>query len=171
MKTRLLAVLLFLSIIHARAQVIKKYSVGETGCNVYGYCSMKFETALSDDSSTVYTGQCANENVDYGVICVKLLRPIGDLDDAESVMESYLEYLKGNFNITSAAGYGRGHVLNNNEQTRGILDYWKDKEKLNWKVKAWTDGTFIAVLYARSKKELPENKVNIYLDGFRFPGM
>ena len=86
-------------------------------------------------------------------------------------MESYLEYLKGNFDITSAAGYGRGHTLNNDPNTRGILDYWKDREKAEWKVKAWTNGSYIGVLYAKSKKELPVNKVDIYLNGFRFPGM
>lgn len=119
----------------------------------------------------VYTAECVKEEVTYGIICIKLLSPVTDLDAAEDLVTSYLDYLKLSFEIASAAGYGKGHQLNNNENTRGIVDYWTDKEKENYKVKAWTDGNFIGVLYAKSKKEIPETKVNVYLDSFRFPGM
>src|SRR5436189_56465 len=60
--------------------------------------------------------------------------------------------------------------LNSNENTRGIVDYWKDKENNNWKVKAWTDGKFIAVLYAYTKTEVPD-KADVFLNSLRFPGM
>jgi hypothetical protein len=103
------------------------------------------------------------------VICVKLLNPLTDLAMAEDLLLAYADHLKGSFEITSAAGYGRGHHLNNNENTRGILDYWQDKEKNNWKIKAWTDGKYIGFLYAYGKKELPETKINVFLDGFRLP--
>ncbi len=86
-------------------------------------------------------------------------------------MVSYLEYLKGSFNIIKAAGYGKGHRLNNNDNTRGILDYWEDKELDKWKIKAWTDGKYIGLMYVHSKKELPGSKINIFLDSFRLPGM
>ena len=71
--------------------------------------------------------------------------------------------------ITKSAGYGKGHRLKDNENTRGVIDYWEDNDKNNWKVKGWTDGKFICVLYAYSSKELPEQKVNVFLDGFRLP--
>ena len=82
-----------------------------------------------------------------------------------------LRFIKSNLNITEAVGYGTGHRLNNNEKTRGVLDYWKDSDKNNWKIKAWTDGKFFGVLYGYSLKELPEAKLNVFLEGFRFPGM
>ena len=90
---------------------------------------------------------------------------------AEDLVISYLDYLKVSFEISNAAGYGKGHRMNDNENARGIIDYWQDKEKANWKIKAWTDGKFIAVMYAKSKKELPETKVEVFLNGFRFQGM
>jgi hypothetical protein len=49
-----------------------------------------------------------------------------------------------------------------------VIDYWTVR-KNNWKVKGWTDGKFIAVLYA-IPKELPESKVNVFLDGLQLPG-
>ena len=107
----------------------------------------------------------------YGVICVKLLLPVNNLVAAEDLLISYADYLRGSFEITKAIGYGKGHRLNNNENTRGITDYWEDAEKNKWKIKAWTDGNYIGFMYAYSKKELPEAKVNVFLDGLRLPGM
>ena len=153
------------------AQTLKKYPVSTSGCFLYNYCESKYDVTYSDDSSKVYTGECKSGEVTYGVICIKLLRPFDDLLAAEDLMVSYVDYLKGSFGIKKAAGYGKGHRLNNNEATRGILDYWEDKELDKWTIKAWTDGKFIGFLYAYSKKELPEQKVNVFLDSFRLPGM
>ena len=152
------------------AQSLKKYPVGNSGCNAYTYCEIKYELSKSADSSTIYSGECTKEDVNYGIICVKLLNPITELPLAEDMMIAYADYLKTSFEITKSMGYGRGHLLNNKENTRGIIDYWEDGEKNKWKIKAWTDGKFIGFLYVYSKKELPEPKVNAFLDSFRLPG-
>jgi hypothetical protein len=164
--------LVFLSAAYgAKAQVIKKYNISNSGCSAYLYCPAKFDISRSPDSSVVYLGECVNAEVTYGVICVKLLNPITDLNNAEDLLIQYLDFLKTNFEITQSAGYGKGHLLNNDEKTRGILDYWGDLNKNSWKVKGWTDGKFIGFLYAYSKKPLNETKINVFLDGFRFAGM
>jgi hypothetical protein len=171
MKRLFLLLIISISILYCNAQPLKKYTISNSGCSIYTLCDPgKFDEAYSDDSSKVYTSECKKDEINYGVICVKLLNPASDFAVAENLMISYLDYLKVDFEITSATGYGKGHRLNNNENTRGIIDYWKDKENNNWKVKAWTDGKFIAVLYATSKKELPE-KADVFLNGLRFPGM
>jgi hypothetical protein len=152
------------------SQSFKKYAIGESGCSIYLYCDPgKFEMTYSTDSSGVYTGECNNAEIDYGVICVQLKEAVSDISGAEDLMVSYLDYLKTNFKITTTAGYGKGHRLRDREDTRGIIDYWTDAEKTNWKIKSWTDGKFIVVLYACSKKELPETKVNVFLDGLMLP--
>ena len=155
----------------AYSQSLKKYTVGKSGCSVYNYCEMKFETAKSQDSSLVYTGECVKDEVSYGIICVKLLNPVTNLAAAEDLLIAYADYLKDGFEIIKTTGYGRGHLLNNNDNTRGIIDYWEDSKKNSWKIKAWTDGKIIGFLYVFSKKQLPEGKVNVYLDSFRMPGM
>jgi hypothetical protein len=103
------------------------------------------------------------------VICVKLLNAVADINQAEDLVVAYLDYLKKSFNIEHAVGYGKGNLLNNNEHTRGVIDYWKDKDNNNFKVKAWTNGKFIGVVYAYAKKELPETTVDVVLNSFRFP--
>lgn len=161
----------FIAIIGSHAQTLKKVPIANTGCSVYAYCELNFDKSFSPDSSTIYVAECAAGEMNYGVICVKLSLPTDSLNIAENTLISYLDYLKSNLNITEAVGYGKGHRLNNNEKTRGVLDYWKDSDKNNWKIKAWTDGKFFGVLYGYSLKELPEAKLNVFLEGFRFPGM
>ena len=170
MKTALLLIVSF-TITSLKAQSLKKYPVSNSGCYIYSYCESKYDIDYSEDSSKVYTGECTSGEVTYGIICIKLLLPVTDLAAAEDLMISYVDYLKVSFDIKKSAGYGKGHTLNNNEHTRGIIDYWEDKELDKWKIKAWTDGKYIGFLYAYSKKELPEVKVNVFLDSFRLPGM
>ena len=171
MKLTLLIAAVFASVIAGHSQSLKKYAVSNSGCSLYIYCEPKFDVDYSEDSSKVFTGECTSDQVTYGLICIKLLTPVSDMDMAEDLVISYLDYLKVSFEIITAAGYGKGHRMNDNENVRGIIDYWQDKEKANWKIKAWTDCKFIAVMYAKSKKELPETKVSVFLNGFRFQGM
>lgn len=170
MKQALAFLYLLLTTFVINAQTLKKYPISNSGCSAYMYCKPdKFDFDYSEDSSKVYTGECVNTEVTYGIICIKLLKPIEKIDAAEEMMISYVDFLKADFHVKKSAGYGKGHILNNNENTRGIIDYWEDTEANNWKIKAWTDGQYIGFLYAFSKKELPETKVNVFLDGFRLP--
>jgi hypothetical protein len=172
MRKLLLLIFSTLSFIIVKSQSFKKYEISNSGCSVYMFCAPgRFDEAYSEDSSRVYTAECNADGLNYGIICVKLLTPSENLSEAEDMLISYLDYLKVNFDIRSAAGYGRGNRLNNREDTRGVVDYWKDGDNNNWKVKAWTNGKFIGVLYAYSKKELPETKADAFLNSFRFPEM
>jgi hypothetical protein len=151
------------------AQSLKKYNIGNSGCSLYTYCATKFSMDYSDDSSKVYTGECSVGGVSYGVICIKLLNQVPDLADAEDLMISYLTHLKGSFNIIKSAGYGYGHHVKDREDTRGVIDYWTDNTGDQWKIKSYTDGKFIGFMYAYSSQQLPENKVDVFLDSFRLP--
>ncbi len=166
-----IGIFMFICVI-AHSQSLKKYPIGNTGCSVYAFCSLEnFDSSKSQDSSDVFTAGCEKEDLHYGVILIKLTEKIQSLSDAEATAIAYLDFLKTTFSISSAVGYGKGHILRNNNDTRGVIDYWKDEENNNWKIKAWTDGQFIAVLYAYTANELPDTKLNVFLDGFRFKGM
>lgn len=175
MKLFSLNLLLLLTFFSAQAQSIKKWPIKTTDHNsnsaIYSFCELSFSLSYSEDSSYVYTAECMNDNITYGVIFVKLKEPVESLEVGEGLLISYLDYLKSNFSIVSATGYGKGHTLRNNENTTGVLDFWQDKEKNNWKIKAWTDKAHIGVLYAHAASELPQQKVDLFLNGLNFPGM
>ncbi len=171
MKRHSLLLVFFFCFLFSHSQPLKKVPISNSGCSVYTFCEFRFEKEYSEDSSLVYVSECTKDDMTYGVICVKLQQPADDLDRAEESLISYLDYLKSSFKILKSTGYGSGHRLANNENTRGVLDYWEDSEKNNWKIKAWTNGKFIGVLYGFSAKELNETKLNVFLESFRLPGM
>ena len=159
--------------VNASGQSMKKYPISGSGCFAYMFCEPgEFEKTYSEDSSVVFTGECNEDSLTSGIICVKLRETVAAGDDAENLLISYLDYLKTIFEISSSAGYGKGHTLDGKLEARGVIDYWKNKEGSEWKVKGWTDGKFISVLYVMAKGELNETtKMDVFLNGFRFPGM
>jgi hypothetical protein len=151
------------------AQSLKKYPIGNSGCSVYNFCDIVFDVVPIDSLQNMTFGQCESEEVFYCVVCLKFPKAINNLDSVELFAIKSLGELKVKFDIIKSAGYGKGHRLNNNEATRGVIDYWEDKSANSYKVKAWTDGKYMGILFAYSQKELPETKVNVFLDGFRLP--
>ena len=171
---RFLSLLIVLFVINAvtYAQSLKKYTIGQSGCNVYMFCNPgEFDRSYSEDSSIVYTGECkTTDPLTYGVICVQLKEPLSSLQDAEDLLVAYLDFLKKSFDISIAAGYGKGNMLNSDPSTRGVVDYWKGKDGAEWKIKGWSNGKAMGILYVFAPGKLNETqKVNAFLDGFRFP--
>lgn len=161
-----------LIIIHSGHAQLKKYPIDNSGCSAYFFCNPgTFNVSYSEDSSILYTGECkAADSITYGIICVKLKEAVTGSQTAEELLISYLDFLKTTFDIRSAAGYGKGHTMDSNPQAHGVIDYWKAGNDDEWKVKGWTDGKFIAVMYVYASGSLQETeKQNAFLNGFRFP--
>jgi hypothetical protein len=171
MRAILLLIILFTSSC-LYGNTLKKYLIGASGCSAYFLCDPgSFKVEKSDDGSNVYKGECSDGDCSYGIICVTLKDKISDLEVAETVLISYMDYLKEQLKIKKFMGYGKGHHLKEKETNRGVMDYWEDEAGDSWKVKGWTDGAHIVVMYAYASKELPETKVNLFLDGLVLPGM
>ncbi|MBK6383944.1 MAG: hypothetical protein IPP02_00115 [Chitinophagaceae bacterium] len=171
---RQLLLLLFsaTSLINLSAQDAAKVAISNTGCTVQVFCFPgRFDSYDLEDGSTVFADDCEKEGVNYGIYCVKLKNAIADLDAAEDTVITYLDFLKLDYGIVKSKGYDKGHKLNKNDATRGVYDTWEDVDKNKWKLKAWTNGNFICILYMFSGKELPDKKTEIFLEGLRFPGM
>lgn len=155
------------------AQGMKKYDIDGSGCKAYFFCdpgaAMK---SYSEDSSEIYTMECNADNLHYGLICVKYSAAALPIAEPETLMIQYVDYLKQQFNITESAGYGKGHTMSSNVKATGMIDYWKDSEGGEWKIKSWTDGQFIGFMYVYGDAELPGDKttkIDVFLNGFRFP--
>lgn len=146
--------------------------ISNTGCTVSVICFPgRFDAYELEDGSTVYADDCVKDGVTYGIYFVKQKTAINNLDDAEDTVKSYLDFLKLDYGIVKSKGYDNGHKLNKDESTRGIFDAWDDADGNKWKLRAWTNGDFICVLYVFSNKEIPEKKAELFLNGLLFPGM
>lgn len=152
---------------------LKKYPIRETGMAVYLPSEPdSFDLTFSEDKSEVYTTEITKGGWNYGVIAVKLAETLGleTSEEKEDFIITYLDFLKEQFEIKSSAGYGRGHTMEGYEQAAGVIDYWDDKDGNQYKVKSWTDGKVLAVLYIYGEEEYPwQSLMEMYLNGFRFP--
>ena len=172
MKSILFSLILLGSFTAAKSQPAKRYPIANTGASVSYSCDPgKFGVTISADSAKVYTSECGVDDIYYMVICIEPKKNMLPLFKAEMALTDYLDVLKKQFQIVSATGYVKAQRLNGSEETRGVVDYWKDNEQFNWKVKGWTDGKLLAVLVAYSKKSLVETTINPFLDGLLFKGM
>lgn len=157
------------------SQVIKKYDIGNSGCKAYFYSDPGTATfEYTPDSSQVYTMECITDQIHYGLICVKYISSITPVKEKEDLMIQYLDYLKEQFKIKESAGYGKGNTMDNYASATGVIDFWKDDTGAEWKIKSWTDGYYIGFMYVYADGSLDNaniSKLNVFLNGFRFPGM
>jgi len=167
---RTIALLLFTFILlQSSAQSLKRVPISNSGCSVAVVCFPgRFDEYFTEDSSKIFADDCIKDDITYGIYLVKLVKPVTNLENAQDTAITYLNFMKLDYLINKAKGYDKGHLLNQNEKTRGIIDYWEDEEGNKWKVKAWTDGKFVGVLYVYGLSLLPENKIDPFLDGFLF---
>lgn len=172
MRYLLLPILCLFSYSIVSGQDAKKIAISTTGCSVEVFCFPgRFDVYDMEDGSTVYANDCEKEGVVYGIYCVKLKKPITDLKAAEDTTIAFLDFLKLDYGIVKSKGYDNGHKLNKDDNTKGVFDTWVDIDDNKWKVRAWTNGKFICIMHMHSASELPDKKVDIFLNGLRFPGM
>jgi hypothetical protein len=161
---------LYLSTAHA--QETRTVAIANTGCTVEVFCIPgRFDAYELDEGNTVFADDCEKEGITWGIYCVQRARPIADIKMAEDSAIVLLDFLKADFSIVKSKGYEKGLKLRKEDAIRGVSDSWEDSQKNKWKVRAWTNGRFICVLYVHSGKELPDKKVKTFLEGIRFPAL
>lgn len=148
----------------------ERTDIGTTGLSAYlpkGF--PPFDVADSPDGSRVHSGETGVGGFAFGCIALRLKDPLAPDEDTEALLTAYLDFLKTEFNITSAAGYGRGHTLDSEPAARGVIDFWVDKDGEHYALEGWVTPTHLAVLYVAGPKDYPNiNVQQIYLGGIRF---
>lgn len=151
---------------------LEKTAIGSSGCSAYLPAQMpEFELSYSEDNAEVYTAAVDIDSFSFGCIAVKFAEPFADSDpaDMEDLLISYMDYLKDIFEITGAAGYGRGHTLEAYPDARGVLDYWEDAQHAQYAVMGWVNQSHLGFLYIAGPREYPfDNLQRMYLNGWRF---
>jgi len=83
------------------------------------------------------------------------------------MLRSYIEKLKAPLYILHNTGIDDDTDWNS-EATRTVVDYWQDCNKKDWKVKGYTDGKTLAVLYVKNIGHVDVKKQDLFLDSFHF---
>jgi hypothetical protein len=89
------------------------------------------------------------------------------LIEAEEMLRSYVDKLRGPLYILHNTGM-QEEADWNSENSITIVDYWQDCRKKDWKVKGYTNGKILAVLYVKNIGNADVKKQDFFLDSFHF---
>lgn len=137
--------------------------IGDTNCSLHFSPEASFDFTQTDEGDQMYFSDFREKNVTYGVMCAQLAEPIS-LDEAREVMTTYLNRLQKPF----LALYNTGIQFypGNQENALTMTDYWQDESQIDWKVKGYTNGKIIAVLYVQNINDISVEKQDEFLDSF-----
>lgn len=114
----------------------------------------------------VQVSECKDKEVTYGIISIHLKKRFAHLHQAETVLTEFMLQLQPTFAVQHTTGI---QVDYEPTQTKiAITDYWQDVEGCDWKVKGWTDGKTMAVLYIRNISQVPIAQEMYFLNGAPF---
>ncbi|HTM93156.1 MAG TPA: hypothetical protein VL095_12100 [Flavisolibacter sp.] len=145
---------------------IKLQFIGNTGCSALLSSDNDLESTLTQSGDQLYFHEFKDRNVTYGMICIDMNEPYG-LAEAEEMLRSYIDKLRGPLYILHNTGIHEDADWNS-ETSKTIVDYWQDHSKKDWKVKGYTNGKTLAVLYVKNIGNADVRKQDFFLDSFHF---
>ena len=145
---------------------LKNQLIGNTGCSALLAADTELECSPTQSGDRLFVHEFKESNVTYGMICVEM-NSDHSLEEAETMLRSYIDQLRGPFYILHNTGILEESDWNT-EASRTIADYWQDSHKKDWKVKGYTNGKVLAVLYVKNIGNVDVRKQDLFLDSFHF---
>jgi hypothetical protein len=148
------------------ARKFKNKFIGDTGCSALLAFDEELESSITSSGDRLYFHEFRERKVNYGMICVQMDEQY-DMTMAVEMLTSYMDSLRGTFFILHNTGIHPAADWNN-DLSRSFEDYWQDMQKRDWKIKGYTDGRTLAILYVKNISHVDVKKQELFLDSFHF---
>ena len=146
-----------------------RYTIANTGCSIRFFADPGVFTATrTPDGEMMYYNDCTIDEVSYGSVTVALADVLVHDDTIEEVMLQLMRIIKNTHYIKYVTGTSTGLKQKEDPNVQGMVEYWQDDKGIDWKVKSWTNGAFIIVLYVKNISKACSQQQDIYLDGIKF---
>lgn len=152
----------------------QKVDIGASGCKAY-FPGIPPEATvmLTSDSSKMYTMSLPSDHWEgyYFNLITVVLKDGQFTGNEENMLISYMDFLKQQFGVTEAMGYGKGHTLDTHPTSKGIIDYWENSDGYYFTLTGWCAEDILTIMYVVGEQNhLDYNICNMFFKGFRFPG-
>lgn len=147
------------------SQKVKNQIIGTTGCSAL-LASEELDISKTESGDKLYFHEFKEKKVSYGMICVEMNEQLS-VDEASEMLTTYIEKLRGPLYILHNTGIQEDADWNSS-QSKTVVDYWQDCDKKDWKVKGYTNGKILAVLYVKNISQVDVSKQDFFLDSFHF---
>ena len=115
------------------------------------------------DGDRLFFNEHIEEGITYGMIGVQM-REEHSLDDAERILVNFINRSRKPLKIYCNASM----EVETTDDLLTITDYWQDMNGTDWKVKGYTNGKIVSLLYVKNINDTPVRAHDLYLNGFRF---
>ena len=139
----------------------KRTLIGIRGSSVEFAEDVAFEHTRHEGDE-LYFAEHQEKLITYGVLVAHLQQELCQ-EDARTVLSSYLNRLRKPFKAQHNTGITDCSASNIN-----LVDYWQDEDCVDWKLKAYSDGKTMAVLYVKNINDSEVEKQEAFLNSFRF---
>lgn len=146
----------------------KRIAVSTCGCTANLPARPITQKIEDEAGNPVYIGQAKEGGCTYGFATVELEQVIYDRAEAEQALFLFMEDMHPSFNIEYTTGLVHGYSHPHSDAVWGMTDYWQDADGVDWKVKGWTDGRIMTVLYVKGIGSLSFAQQDAFLDSFQF---
>ena len=143
--------------------------IGNTGCSALLTTDSMLDSTPTQSGDHLYFHEFKENNVSYGIICVQM-NTDHSLAEAEAMLREYIDKLKAPLHILHNTGI-HDEADWNTETSRTVADYWQDRHKKDWKVKGYTNGKVLSVLYVKNIGNVDVKKQDFFLDSFHFDAL
>jgi hypothetical protein len=143
----------------------KNVTIGHTGCSaLLLQHDNSIDSTVTESGDRLYFHEAEENGVGYGMICVDM-RTAVDQSEAMTMLEAYMDSLRGPFYVLHNTGV---HAAANWNQASvsSLTDYWQDSQGVDYKVKGYTNGRVLAILFVRNISQLDVSLQDQYLDSF-----
>lgn len=150
-------------------RTFRRRFISNTGCSLkMPGETFRLDKTFSETGDAIYMGDQVKGKATYGFILAKLDDKITEIKEAEHLLYDFLEGLLHPLSIEYTTGLSAGLHNKHCKSAVGMVDYWQDDLGSDWKVKGWTNGNYMAVLYVKNFTEENILEVDAFLNGFRF---
>ena len=146
---------------------IRNCFIGNTGCSALVFAGDNdFNYTVTRTGDDLFFHEYREKKVSFGIICIRLNKEY-NLQSAEELLKIYINKLRKPFHIKHNTGLIKDDDWNQVSSST-LTDYWQDQKRMDWKVKGYTNGNYMAVLYVKNIGHTDVNKQDLFLDSFHF---
>jgi len=145
---------------------LKNHFIGNTGCSALVLPHARGFMHTTGDGDRLYLQEFEEGKMSFGIICIHLQDGY-TLDEAGTILSNYLDKLRDSFGIRHFVGAQTTEDWNS-VCSHSLVDYWQDGQQCDWKVKAYTNGQVLSVLYVKNIAQGAATRHDHFLDSFHF---
>lgn len=115
------------------------------------------------EGDKLFFNEYAVDGVTYGMVCVQM-KDLYTLERAEHILVQFVSRARRPLHIACNTSM----EVETTKRLVTVTDYWQDKAGIDWKIKGYTNGKVIALLYVKNITDTTIKNHDAYLNGFRF---